>query len=74
MTTTNELRQQINDRLIELNQSLTSLNKEWSGIGQREMLSGTGNQLKKEIASTTGQIVSLEWVLANIDFTEPDTI
>ena len=54
----NILRQYLSD-IVKAGQA----KKEYSGLGQIDMLSGTGNQLQEKINRLHGKIEALKWVL-----------
>ena len=65
-------RERIKKRIEEVNALHAETKKEYNGLGQREMLSGTGTTLQKQMNQCVGIVDALQWVLDNIDLNDDD--
>jgi len=57
------MKAQIIQRIYTLQVEAVTKNTQHNNLSQIDMLSGEGNQLRKQIASLIGKIEALNWVL-----------
>lgn len=60
-------RELIEKRIEEVEVVRAECQKQYNDLGQREMLSGSGATLQKQINQCIGEVIALKWVLGNID-------